>query len=212
MSEFINTIDVLGDDAVIDSIIDRSITEFKDDVITKIGDTAFKGCAHLTTLDLPNCTSSGVECLADCTALVELNLPKLEYIGYTMFGGCKSLVELCLPSATSMSNYLFNGMTSVILIDLPVMQRWTAHSPFRNCNALRAFVLRSETLCVLVQTALNFPSQAYIYVPRALLSDTDETKDYRRATNWSVYADQFRAIEDYTVDGTTMGELDKTKI
>ena len=52
----------------------------------------------------------------------------------------------------------------------------------------------------------------YIYVPRALLSDDDETKDYRRATNWSTYAAQFRALEDYTVDGTTTGELDKTKI
>ena len=52
----------------------------------------------------------------------------------------------------------------------------------------------------------------YIYVPRALLSDTDETKDYRRATNWSTFATQFRALEDYTVDGTTTGELDPNKI
>ena len=32
------------------------------------------------------------------------------------------------------------------------------------------------------------------------------------ATNWSTYAAQFRALEDYTVDGTTTGELDETKI
>ena len=30
MAEFINTIDVLGDDAVIDSIINRTIAEFKE--------------------------------------------------------------------------------------------------------------------------------------------------------------------------------------
>ena len=41
MSEFINTIDVLGDDAVIDSIIDRTITEFKDNTLTTIGQYAF---------------------------------------------------------------------------------------------------------------------------------------------------------------------------
>jgi hypothetical protein len=34
-------------------------------------------------------------------------------------------------------------------------------------------------------------------VPKALLSDDDATKDYRRATNWSTFANQFRAIEDY---------------
>ena len=33
--------------------------------------------------------------------------------------------------------------------------------------------------------------QGYIYVPKALL------EDYKVATNWSVYADKFRAIEDY---------------
>ena len=31
MAEFINTIDVVGDEALADSIIERTITEFKDD-------------------------------------------------------------------------------------------------------------------------------------------------------------------------------------
>lgn len=35
---------------------------------------------------------------------------------------------------------------------------------------------------------------------------------YKAATNWSTYATQFRALEDYTVDGTITGELDSTKI
>jgi hypothetical protein len=39
----------------------------------------------------------------------------------------------------------------------------------------------------------------YIYVPRALV------EDYKVATNWSAYASQFRAIEDYTTDGTVDG-------
>ena len=46
----------------------------------------------------------------------------------------------------------------------------------------------------------------YIYVPRALVND------YKAATTWAQYADKFRALEDYTVDGTTTGELDTTKI
>jgi hypothetical protein len=53
---------------------------------------------------------------------------------------------------------------------------------------------------------------AYVYVPAAQLSDADETKDYRRATNWSSLATQFRALEDYTVDGTITGELDLGKV
>jgi hypothetical protein len=31
------------------------------------------------------------------------------------------------------------------------------------------------------------------------------------ATNWSAFATQFRALEDYTKDGTTTGEFDDEK-
>jgi hypothetical protein len=48
--------------------------------------------------------------------------------------------------------------------------------------------------------------KGYIYVPRTLVNS------YKTATNWSVYANQFRALEDYTVDGTITGELDESKI
>lgn len=49
-------------------------------------------------------------------------------------------------------------------------------------------------------------ADGYIYVPRSMV-DT-----LKSATNWSTYADQIRALEDYTVDGTTTGELDESKI
>jgi hypothetical protein len=49
-------------------------------------------------------------------------------------------------------------------------------------------------------------SGRYIYVPAALV-DT-----YKATTNWSSYADKIRALEDYTIDGTTTGELDESKI
>ena len=45
----------------------------------------------------------------------------------------------------------------------------------------------------------------YIYVPFALI------EQYKAATNWSTYAAQFRALEDYTVDGTITGGLDPAK-
>ena len=48
--------------------------------------------------------------------------------------------------------------------------------------------------------------KGYIYVPRAMV-DT-----LKSATNWSTYATQIRALEDYTVDGTITGELDESKI
>lgn len=45
----------------------------------------------------------------------------------------------------------------------------------------------------------------YIYVPR------DMIETLSTATNWSTYASQLRALEDYTVDGTTTGAFDDAK-
>lgn len=128
MADFINTIDVLGDDAVIDSIIMRTITEFKDNVITNVGAYAFHKCTSLVEVDLPN-----VSTIAD------------------------------------------NG--------------------FNNCSALVTLIVRSTAVCALkTNVFLSTPianGTGYIYVPRALVDS------YKAATNWSVYASQIRAIEDY---------------
>ena len=150
MSTFINTIDALGEDVVADSMILRTITEFKDDVVKKIGACAFRNCKSLTLVDTPNVT--------------------------TIVG-----------------------------------DNWEANA-FQTCSALKCLILRNEeTICTLSHTkALNGSKIAsgtgYIYVPSALVDS------YKAATNWSTYANQFRALEDYTVDGTVTGELDETKI
>jgi hypothetical protein len=62
-------------------------------------------------------------------------------------------------------------------------------SAFSNCNHFHGTVNS--------QYNPDGLKDGYIYVPKALLSDEDETMDYRRATNWSTFASQFRAIEDY---------------
>lgn len=46
----------------------------------------------------------------------------------------------------------------------------------------------------------------YIYVPRNMIETLSS------ATNWSTHATQLRALEDYTLDGTTTGELDLAKM
>ena len=71
------------------------------------------------------------------------------------------------------------------------------------CPALETVILRNvNEICPLwainaLNDSLIANGTGYIYVPKALLSDDDATKDYRRATNWVTFANQFRAIEDY---------------
>lgn len=145
MSNFTNTVDLIGDETLTTKIIDDSITEYKDNYVTIIGKYAFGSSNRLTIVDIPNVTS-----IAD--------------------------VAFC------------------------------------DCSELKSLILRNpETVCTLGPTNvfLRTPitsGTGYIYVPAALVNS------YKAATNWKTYANQIRALEDYTVDGTISGELDETKI
>ena len=166
MSDFVNTVDIIGDEALTNSIIDRSITEIADNQITEIGDGAFQGCNVLLNVDFPAVTSIGNHAFSSCT-----ELQKADFHEKVKFG----------------------------------------QSVFYYSRKFNTLILRSETMCTLTYTNAftDTPiasTTGYIYVPAALVDS------YKANTKWATYAAQFRALEDYTVDGTTTGALDETKI
>jgi hypothetical protein len=194
MSDFINTVDVIGDDALTCSIIDKSIVEIRDNCVEKVGISAFYSCPYLTIADFPLATEIDTSAFERSAVLAKVNFPSVTRINNNAFKRCSELTTAYFSALTYLSSMVFDG-----------------------CSKLNVLVLRYEVMATLsISSALSGTKIAngtgYIYVPRALLSDDDATKDYRRATNWSTYATQFRALEDYTVDGTITGELDPTKI
>ena len=89
----------------------------------------------------------------------------------------------------------FNGCSKLTTADFPVAES-IGNTAFNNCSALTTLILRSGTMATLSNTnAFNGTpiksGTGYIYVPAALV-DT-----YKAATNWTAYANQIRAIEDY---------------
>ena len=89
----------------------------------------------------------------------------------------------------------FYRCTALTAVDLPNVIA-IAGSAFEGCSALLTLILRSETLCTLanknaLSNTLIASGTGYIYIPRSLVDS------YKAATNWSTYADQIRAIEDY---------------
>jgi hypothetical protein len=115
-----------------------------------------------------------------------------------------------MPSLTRISNYMLYGCPLLERVDFPSA---TSIGPaaFQASTGLIALIFRKTTLCkmenanALTRTPIA-DGTGYIYVPSALVDS------YKAATNWSTYAAQFRAIEDYTVDGTITGELDPEKV
>lgn len=195
---------------------------------TRVGASAFNECLALTSANFPNATYLDNYCFAYCAKLADINFPKAVTINMNAFYQCYALTDICFPSATSIGAQGFYYCKSLISVDFPKVTSINS-SAFTGCHSLRTFILRSETLVPCSSANIfnkcyrilgnydatynpNSQQDGYVYVPRALLSDTDETMDYRRATNWSTYASQFRALEDYTVDGTITGALDPTKI
>ena len=105
--------------------------------------------------------------------------------------------------------YTFYGCATLRNVDLPKTSTIEANA-FGSCSALLTMVLRGSNVATLGSNALvSTPiasGSGYVYVPSGLIDS------YKSATNWSLYADQFRALENYTVDGTSDSELDETKI
>ena len=170
-------------------IIDRSISgDYVNDRVTSIGRYTFISCSKLTSVDFPAVTNIGDEAFISCYKLTSVDFPAVTSIGGYAFSGCTNLTSVDFPVVTSIGSFAFIS-----------------------CSQLTALILRSENVCTLSATnALNSTPIAsgtgYIYVPRALVDS------YKEATNWSAYAARFRALEDYTVDGTITGELDESKI
>lgn len=194
----------------------KNLTKISLPNVTRVGGYAFYKCTSLTAIDLPLLTSADTQAFAYIT-LPEIYFPSLKTIGTFTFGYSSVPHTIHLPSLTSASNSSMRDNKGVTRVELDVCSKIDLLA-FYGCASLETLILRkSDAICTLANvsaftgTKIN-KGTGYIYVPRALLSDDDETKDYRRATNWSTYATQFRALEDYTVDGTITGALDESKI
>lgn len=182
-----------GSDDMAGALAARTITEFSSNSCTAIGDYSFRGCESLQTLVAPNAKSVGTYALYQCNKLKSIVLPSVETLATNAFREASNLEVIDFSKLTAIPSNAFYG-----------------------CRGLKALILRSETIVPLSSTNAfyqcyrilgtknsgynpNGEKIGFFYVPRALLSDDDETKDYRRATNWSddTLVTQFRAIEDY---------------
>ena len=196
--------------------------------VTYVGNSAFRNSA-LTTVELDKYdghSASNIKYMfAYCQQLQNVYIPIKTFrksLGTSAFENCKSLREICIY-CSSVADSMFNGCDLLEKVDSHKSPNVQSYS-FGACFSLTAVVLRrSDGITSLLDSNAfyncyhfhgtvnatynpNGLKDGYIYVPRALV-DT-----YKKATNWTTLADQFRALEDYTVDGTTTGAMDWDKI
>lgn len=210
MSGFINTAEIIGDAALARSIIERNVVEYHDDTITSIKSYCFYGCSDLVSVNCPNVTSLNYYAFQKCTNLRSVVFPILTSINDLTFAGSEKIETVYMPKLTKLPPDAFEYCSLLTELDFLLITS-IGRSSFKNCGKLTTLIIRTNTVCTLenVNAFASTPiasGTGYIYVPRALVDS------YKTAANWSTYASQFRALEDYTVDGTTTGKLDENKI
>lgn len=139
--------------------------------------------------------------------------------GY-VFYKCDKLEKVRLPIGRWLSTYTFRDNLGLRVIDMGDSTRtdlyvtsnssdlYFSTNAFNGATALEVVVLRPNIVATLQGTGA-FTSACpirqgtgKILVPAALVDE------YKVATNWSTFADQIDAIENYTNDGTLTGEFD----
>lgn len=176
-------------------VMENTLVEWSNHSVTRLKDSAFSNCSNLVSIDCPNVQSFGNSAFQNCTGLKSLDCPLLTDTGTYTFNGCTGLKSVNFPLVKHLKAGIFQRCTALESVDFPVATTMGV-SVFTGCSQLTKIILRNNSVCSLQSTnALTGTPIAngtgYVYVPAAFV------EQYKTAANWSTYAAQIRAIEDY---------------
>lgn len=151
----------------------RTFVEYTNDRVTKIGAYAF----HRSRIQ-------------------KFLFPNVESIDTGAFSNSSALEKILFPKVTGTLSSVFNACPNLKIVGFGARVIVGGSSCFSYSNLMNMVIFSSDTICTLSNVNAFTRTQieegtGYIYVPKALVAE------YKTATNWAVYANQFRAIEDY---------------
>lgn len=177
--------------------------------VTRIGDYGFSYQTKLASAVFsPELSHIGSYAFSNCGKLTELYCKNVTDISQNAFYYCTSLREVIMPQSLRIPQYVCGFCSSLVKADFGSENNSTiGNGAFSGCDSLETLVIR-KTNAVLTGRSTMFTSSSpiaqgtgYIYVPSALVDS------YKAANYWSTYANQIRAIEDYSTDGTVDGDI-----
>lgn len=181
-------------------VLNKEITELVNSKVKKIESYFQKDNKNLLRVDLPALTEMGEQNFSGCSKVTSIKLPALVKMSSGEFGSTKC-TQMYFPSLETMKGwgYNFNQCGSLKRVYFPKLTEEIGNREFENCNQMDTVILGANVVVPLKGTiaftrtpiALYNNKVGYVYVPRALVDS------YKSATNWSTYASQIRAIEDY---------------
>lgn len=169
---FVNAINETPD--YLEMRITDELTNYSNDKIAGVTEYGFAYCDNLESVNLPNVNFINMYAFWNDSLLAEVNIPKVHTIGASAFERCSSIAKLDLPAVTNIGSYAFSEASALITL---ILRKTDTVCTLNNANAFDNTPISTGT--------------GYIYVPSAMVDQ------YKAAENWSTFANQIRAIEDY---------------
>lgn len=163
--------------------------------VTEIADGAFRGCAHLQAIDIPDsvkeigegafeeCVSlTGVRLpqalsvirdstFAQCRSLTAISIPgRVTQIGSGVFQGCRRLASIVIPeSVTQLGSSVFSGCVSLRSADIPESVTQIGGMSFEGCKELGALILPHRLNAIDAQMFYGCTSLTDITIPENVI-------------------------------------------
>ena len=177
-------------------LIQRTIEgKYENERVAVVGDSAFYQATSIVSVSMPEVTSIRNTAFRGCTSLTDVYFPKVTSVYSRAFDYTAKLSSACFPSLDTCDSGAFQN-SHFAKLDLPVAT-YIGTVVFSNATKLETLILRNEdAVCTIYNTGVFSGTKiasgtGYIYVPRSMVDS------YKVATNWTDFADQIRAIEDY---------------
>ena len=153
---YINTRDVIGDQATLDGLVAHTLTEFTEDGINVLAMQALKSNSGLTSVAFPHVSSISTSGMADCINLTTAVFSSLAYVNSHAFAYCIKLESVYAPIITGCGQEAFYSCFSLASINFPMMSN-IGNYAFKFCYALSEISL-STTLNSIPLDAFAFCS------------------------------------------------------
>ncbi len=141
--------------------------------VLRIGYEAFKDCALLTSVVLPEgVTTINSDAFNGCSSLKSINLPKsLKYLYSQAFYNCSSLTSIEIPEGITNIDYnTFYGCSSLTSVTLPTTLKTIAYSAFDRCSALTSIEIPEGVTSIGYNAFIGCSALSSVTLPSTLTS------------------------------------------
>lgn len=161
---FINTRDVIGDQATLDGLVAHTLTELNEDSVNRLASYALYSNSGIVSVAFPSVTSCGISTFYNCINLTDAILPILSYIDINAFMYCKKLENVSAPVAAGCGQAAFMYCSALKKINLPMLINMGANM-FQGCPNLSEVSLSTSILSITMSAFIGCTSLTRMHFP-----------------------------------------------